>query len=112
VEDLYRLLLHEPEFLSGARVTDKVVGKGAAALMILGGVEQVYADVLSEPAAELFRSAGIVAECAVRVPNIINRAGTGICPVEQRCAGLGSAQECLAQIEDFLASADSRSGGS
>ena len=38
VKDLYRLLEEEPELLDGAFVADKVVGKGAAALMILGGV--------------------------------------------------------------------------
>ena len=45
VKDLYRLLTEEPELLRGAFVADKVVGKGAAALMILGSVEEVYTDV-------------------------------------------------------------------
>lgn len=35
VADLYDLLTREPEFLKGALIADKVVGKGAAALMIL-----------------------------------------------------------------------------
>ena len=34
VADLYDLLTREPEFLKGALIADKVVGKGAAALMI------------------------------------------------------------------------------
>ena len=37
VADIYDLLTQEPEFLKGASIADKVVGKGAAALMILGG---------------------------------------------------------------------------
>lgn len=41
VKDLYRLLKEESEFLDGAFVADKVVGKAAAALMILGGVKEV-----------------------------------------------------------------------
>ena len=36
VADLYDLLTQEPDFLKGALIADKVVGKGAAALMILG----------------------------------------------------------------------------
>ena len=36
VADIYDLLTQEPEFLKGASIADKVVGKGAAALMILG----------------------------------------------------------------------------
>ena len=50
VEDLYALLREQPGLLLGADVADKVVGKGAAALMVLGRVRRVYADVLSEPA--------------------------------------------------------------
>ena len=36
VEDLYDLLREQPGLLLGADVADKVVGKGAAALMVLG----------------------------------------------------------------------------
>ena len=45
VADIYDLLTQEPEFLKGASIADKVVGKGAAALMILGG----YILILSVP---------------------------------------------------------------
>lgn len=41
VADLYDLLTQEPEFLKGALIADKVVGKGAAALMILGGIKEL-----------------------------------------------------------------------
>ena len=41
VKDLYRLLRDDRRFLDGAFVADKVVGKAAAALMILGGVREV-----------------------------------------------------------------------
>lgn len=36
VQDLYRLLKTEPDFLQGAFIADKVIGKAAAALMALG----------------------------------------------------------------------------
>ena len=58
VKDLYRLLREEPQLLDGAFVADKVVGKGAAALMILGGVEELFADVVSRAALDLFAAAG------------------------------------------------------
>ena len=44
VEDLYDLLREQPGLLLGADVADKVVGKGAAALMVLGRVRRVYAN--------------------------------------------------------------------
>ena len=47
VADLYALLREDSDFLKGASVADKVVGKAAAALMILGEVGELHADVVS-----------------------------------------------------------------
>ncbi len=102
VRDLYRLLTEEPAFLDGAFVADKVVGKGAAALMILGGVSEVYADVISRSARELLRKARMRVEYTLEVPRIVNRAGTGTCPVESLCCDCRTAQECLPLIREFL----------
>lgn len=102
VKDLYRLLTEEPELLRGAFVADKVVGKGAAALMILGGVAEVYADVASTAALELFAQYGVGVECALEVPQIINRARTGRCPVETLCLDCRTAEECLEPIRNFI----------
>ena len=43
ISDLYDLLTEHPGWLRGASVADKVVGKGAAALLILGGVSNAAA---------------------------------------------------------------------
>lgn len=102
VKDLYRLLTEEPELLEGAFVADKVVGKGAAALMILGGVREVYADVASTSALVLFASRGVRVECMLEVPHIINRAGTGRCPVETLCSDCRTPEECLEPIRNFI----------
>lgn len=103
VADLYRLLTTDAALLRGAFVADKVVGKGAAALMILGGVAELYADVVSRGALDLLAAEGVRVEYRLAVPHVINRAGTGICPVEQRCADCATAAECLPKIADFLA---------
>lgn len=103
VKDLYRLLKEEPEFLRGAFVADKVVGKAAAALMILGGVKEVFADVISQPACKLFGRTRVHAEYTLMVPHIINRTKTDWCPLERCCANAVSAQECLPVIENFIA---------
>lgn len=102
VRDLWRLLHEEPELLDGAFVADKVVGKGAAALMAAGRVRELFADVVSHAALELLNGAGIPVSYTVAVPHIINRAGDGICPVERLCAGARTAAECLPLIEGFL----------
>lgn len=133
VKDLLRILKTEREKLNGAAIADKVIGKGAAALMILGGVKAVYADVISEPALKLFADSGAAQEglqpgggametvgeestagsgkqvmksisvvYGKLIANIINRAGTGICPVESRCMDCKTAAECLPRIEEFV----------
>ena len=104
VNDLLRLLKSDPSMLSGAMIADRVIGKGAAALMILGGVKEAYADVISVPALELFKTASVHVSFAECVPNIINRAGTGICPVEALCSDCQSAEDCLPLIENFIKS--------
>ena len=102
VKDLFNLLHNDKALLDGAFIADKVVGKGAAALMIAGGVKVVYADVMSRAALSLFQHHGLEVEYGLLVDNIINRAGTDICPVEKLCASCLTAEECLPLIEDFV----------
>ena len=102
VQDLYRFLKTEQDFLRGAFIADKVIGKAAAALMALGGVDEVFARVISSPARELLERSGIKVDCLSEVPHIINRTRTGWCPLETRCFRMHTAEECLQQIEDFI----------
>ena len=102
VKDLYRLLKEEPEFLKDAFIADKVVGKAAAALMVLGGVKNIFAAVISTPALEFLEKAGITIEYTQKVPHIVNRTQTGWCPLELRCYEMKTPEECLQQIEKFI----------
>ena len=104
IKDLYDILRDNRPLLDGATIADKVIGKGAAALMIAGGVTMVYADVISEPAMELFKQHSIKVEYDKKVANIINRRGDGICPVEERCAECKTIEECLVKIDEFIKS--------
>ena len=100
--DLYDLLVQEPEFLHGAFVADKVIGKAAASLMVLGGVRQVYTRTISQPALRLLQEAGVTVSCVV--DHIINRDHTGWCPLEQASRDLQSAKEIFPVIEKFISS--------
>ena len=102
VADLYDMLITMPSMLCGADVADKVVGKGAAALMILGRVRQVYADVISSPAYDMLKDAGIDVTYDILVPGIRNRSGSGWCPVETLCRDCATAEECLPLITGFV----------
>ena len=108
ISDLYRLYTTMPEALNGAFLVDKVVGKGAAALMVLGHISELYTAVISQPALQLLTAAGIKVDYSTLVENIINRRGDGVCPVESLCAGADSAETCLPLISEFIKSLNQR----
>lgn len=102
ISDLYGLLTEHPDWLRGASVADKVIGKGAAALLILGGVRELFAGVISTSALGLLEDSGISLRFAEKVPYIINRKGDGLCPVEALCKDCKTATECLPFIQGFI----------
>lgn len=102
VADLYELVKNEPSFLNGASVADKVIGKAAATLMIVGGVKDVYTDIISLSALVLLREAGIEPKFGKTVPFIQNRNQTDWCPMEKICYNKDSAETIILLIEDFI----------
>ena len=104
VKDLYTLYTADSQLLSGADVADKVVGRAAATLMILGGVRRVYADTISQLALELFAQNNVEISYNQVVPHIINRAKTDLCPLERATKDLESLEDIFAAIEAFVSS--------
>lgn len=102
VKDLFRLLNESPQTLEGAFIADKVVGKGAAAIMVKGQVKALYTDVISVPALRLLEENGLETSYGRLVDNIINRKGDGICPVEIICMACNTVDECIDGIRVFL----------
>lgn len=102
VADLYHLYRHNPKFLQGADIADKVVGKGAAALMALGGVARLHTDIISSPAKTLLKEHGVTTEYMAETSNIANRQKNGICPVENLCMNLTSLEDMYLAIENFM----------
>jgi len=86
--------------LSGFSAADRVVGRGAAFLYCLLGVKEVYARVMSYPAAEVLQSFGIDANADTFVDGIINRSGTGPCPFEAAVMDIQDTQEALTAIRN------------
>ena len=103
VADLCDLYQSDPGFMKGASVADKVVGKAAAALLVLGKAGEVYADVISTPALALLREARIDVAFRQEVPFIENREKSGWCPLESACYRLKSVAEMYPVIRDFIA---------
>lgn len=102
VKDLLELVTQHPKVLDNAFVADKAVGKAAAACMAAGGVKQVHADVMSEPALALLRHHGVIADCGELVDHIINRAGTDWCPMEKLSREIDDPHEIIQRVQAFF----------
>lgn len=102
VKDLYEIYTHTPDLLNDSEIADKVVGKGAAAIMVLGKVAMLHATVISQEAYNLLEQAGIKVEYETLAPYIINKAGDGRCPLETKLKDCKTAEECWSLIEEFV----------
>ncbi len=87
---------------SGFSAADKTVGAGAAYLYVLLGVREVWAAVLSESAKKVLDDNGIKTYCESLVPQIINRAGDGVCPIERAVSAADTPKDALVIIKKTL----------
>ncbi len=88
--------------LQGFSVADKIVGKAAAMLFVLAGIKAVYAPVMSTSAIAILEQNDIPASYATRTEQIINRKGTGICPMEQSVQDIQQPEAAFAAIQTTL----------
>lgn len=103
VRDLIWLLDHEPERLRGARVADKVVGKASAALLVQGGVSEVYAHVMSTLAFSMLDQAGMAYRYHTLVDRIVIPEGDNRCPLEQIAAPGNTPQDVEQLLREHFA---------
>lgn len=87
----------------GFSAADKIVGKAAAFLYLTLGVSEVYAEVLSESAQKLFNMYEIQHSCKTLTSTIINRKGTGCCPMEEAVKTAVNARQAELKIREKLA---------
>lgn len=83
IEPLLDILDSERAVIRNSFIADKVVGKAAALLMVNGGVKEVYADIISSHALDVFEKYKVKAYYDSLVEYIINRDKTGMCPMEK-----------------------------
>lgn len=70
--------------LKGAIVVDKIIGRAAASACVVGGAKRVFSVVMSKGAQAFLKEHGIAADAETLTDEIVNRAKTGMCPMEQR----------------------------
>lgn len=77
----------------GGMAADRIVGRAAAFLYACMGIRELFAQVLSEGALQVLNTYQIKVNYEVLTPEIRNRKGTGICPMEEAVATATTKEE-------------------
>lgn len=83
-------------------VKDKIMGKGAMVLAIKCMAHEVITPIISEKALHLAHQYGIHVFYEKVVPYIVNRTGTGSCPIEASVDGIDTIEEAYQAIVKTL----------
>ena len=102
VSPLLEILDTDPSAMKDAYVVDKVIGRAAAAICIVGGAKSVYGVTTSSEGAAFLTAHKIPCEASNTVPRILNREKNGICPLEEACLGLNDPEKMVAAIRAKL----------
>lgn len=86
----------------GYIAADKVVGKAAALLYAKMCVKTLYAHTLSAAAQNVCKEFGVAVTYNCLTENIINRAGTDLCPMEKAVANVTNPQTAYNIIKEKL----------
>ncbi len=84
INDIKDILKSDKMALKGAIIADKVIGKVAASVLIVAGVKEIYAKVISEYAISILENNNIKYSYEEKVDYIINQNKTGMCPMENK----------------------------
>lgn len=90
--------------LAGFSAADVVVGKAAALLFIKCGIKDVFAKTLSESGRKVLELHGIPCTYETLTEKIINREGTGMCPMEKTVLEIDDAEEAYSALKRKLQS--------
>ena len=81
---------------------DKVIGRAAAAVCLVGRARRVHGLLMSEEAQSLLAAHNVPATADRLVPKILNRDQSASCPLEARVAQEDDPQKMVAALRAFL----------
>ncbi len=99
---LLQVYATQASLLQGACVVDKIIGKAAAMILVLGGVERVHACTMSQSAKAYLSAYGISLSYDTLTNNIRNRQNNGLCPMESLVLDVDDPQEGFARLQATL----------
>lgn len=99
------ILNDNPAALKGAKITDRVIGKAAALLLIKGRISSLHTDVISCHALKVLKNSDIRVFYNKKVEYIINRNGDDMCPMEKATINIDNPDKAytvlIAKLEEL-----------
>ena len=102
VKPIIQWLAIDINFFANTLVADKIIGKAAALLLILGKAKAVYGKVMSQGAIDILTKYNIHYEYGEKVEYIANRTNTGMCPLEQSVVDIDTPNEAYVAIKQKI----------
>ncbi len=84
IKDIKEILKKDKQALKNAMIADKVIGKVAASILVVAGVKEIYADVMSQYAIPILEQNAIRFEYQILTEYVQNNDKTGMCPMENK----------------------------
>ena len=101
------LSLLDADALRGAIVVDKVVGRAAAAIAVVGRARRVHGLLMGEDAKALLAAHGVTATADRLVPKILNRDLSESCPMEAKVGNETDPVKMVAALRAFVGATSS-----
>lgn len=102
VKPVLGLLETERDILLGAAVVDKIIGKAAAMLLVLGGASYAYGELMSSAGRDYLEQHGITAEYGRCISVISNRDGDAMCPLERSVLNIDDPEEGYQKLKETI----------
>lgn len=96
------MLIDSAKDYSEFSASDRVIGKAAALLYLNLKIKNIYCDLISEKALEVFKKNNINIEYKKVVPLIQNRDKTGFCPMETLVLEIDDSNDAYIAIKNKI----------
>lgn len=102
IKPIYETFKNSSEYLKGASIADRVIGKAAAMILVSGGIRELYTDLISDLALEILKENDVLVQYSKKVPMILNRTQDDMCPIEKLSSITDDVDNLMIEIGKFL----------
>ena len=96
------MLAKDRDYFHECIITDTIIGKAAAMMLTSSHVSYIHARVMSEAAIAFLTLHGITHSYEQSCPCIVNRTGSGMCPMEQSVQTIDDMEEAYQALTNTL----------